>query len=222
MVEKARKAYNRKGDKETIEGILTRIQKFSEDLNLGVTMDIQDSLAKLAQLFKEDTQKLQETLEGMQSEAAQRGDQQETQHGEIRNALEEVKQLIISTGGGSGAGTVDVGASSGGTFSALPSLRASYKFVIKESGADCSSDDDDSASIGEGAFGEVFLMRGNTDNQLYAVKLIKVKKAENNGVNKKQMLQEGSNMQRLTHQNPLIGSSLVLSKRRLSLFNAKL
>jgi hypothetical protein len=201
MAEKARKAFNRKGDKAAIEDILTRIQKFSEDLNLGVTMDLQDSLAKLAQLFKEDTQKLQEMLEGMQSEAAQRGDKQEEQHGEIRNALEEMARLIVSTGGGSGAGTVDVGASSGGTFSALPSLRISYKFVIKESGADCSSDDDDSASIGEGAFGEVFLMRGNYDNQLYAVKLIKVKKAENNGVNKKQMLQEGSNMQRLTHQN---------------------
>ena len=66
MVEKARKAYNRKGDKETIEGILTRIQKFSEDLNLDVTMDIEVSLAKLTQLFKEDTQKLQETLEGPQ------------------------------------------------------------------------------------------------------------------------------------------------------------
>ena len=66
---------------------------------MGVTMDIEVSLATLAQLFKEDTQKLQETLEGMQSEAAQRGDQQEKQHGEIRNALEEVKQLIISTGG---------------------------------------------------------------------------------------------------------------------------
>ena len=64
MVEKARKAYNRKGDKETIEGILTRIQKFSEDLNLGVTMDIQDSLAKLAQLLRRTHRRCKRCLKG--------------------------------------------------------------------------------------------------------------------------------------------------------------
>jgi hypothetical protein len=173
LMDKARKVYNRNADKDTIADILTRIQKFAEDLNLGVTINIQDLLAQLTELFKADTQKLQETLEGMRREAAQRGDKHEQQHGEIRNALAEVRQLLIMNAGGSGAGVVDVGASSGDAFSSLPSLNTSYKFVVKESGADCSSDDDDSASLGEGAFGEVFLMRGRIDGKPYAVTLIK-------------------------------------------------
>jgi hypothetical protein len=113
VVDKARKAYNRNADKDTIADILKRIQKYSEDLNLGVTMDIQDLLAQLTELFKEDTQKLQDTLEGMRREAVQRGDKQEQQHGEIRNALAQVTQILIMHAGGSGGARAgDVGASS--------------------------------------------------------------------------------------------------------------
>jgi hypothetical protein len=43
-VDKARNTYNRNADKDTIADILKRIQKYSEDLNLGVAMDIQQRL----------------------------------------------------------------------------------------------------------------------------------------------------------------------------------
>ena len=86
-------------------------------------------------------------------------------------------------------------------YSHLSSLDKSYKLVVNPTGTDCSSDEDDSASLGSGAFGEVFLMRGKFDGKLYAVKWIRVKKAEQHNINKRQMLQEGGNMQRLTHQN---------------------
>jgi serine/threonine protein kinase len=200
VVDKARMAFNRNADKGTIADILTRIGKLSEDLNLGVTIEIQGSLVQLTQLFEEDTQKLQETLEGMQTKAAQRGDVQEQQHGEIRNAQEEIKRLIIASAEGSGR-VSDSADADGSIYSQLPSLDDSYKLVVKGSLADCSIDDDDSASLGSGAHGDVFLMRGRFDGELYAAKWIRVMKAEQNGVDKKQLLQEGSNMQRLTHQN---------------------
>jgi tRNA A-37 threonylcarbamoyl transferase component Bud32 len=174
------------------------------DLNLGVTINIQDALAELTDLFKEDTQKLQEALERIQKEAAERGDilflQKEEQHGEIRNAQEEIKRLIAANAKGSSGRSSDSD-NGGSIYGQLPLLDHSYKLVVKESGADCSSEDDDSASLGSGAFSEVFLMRGRTDGQLYAVKWIRVKKAEQHNINKREMLQEGSNMQRLTHVN---------------------
>jgi serine/threonine protein kinase len=68
-------------------------------------------------------------------------------------------------------------------------------------GGACESDDDE-ASLGAGAFGEVYCMRGKIDNQIYAVKQIKVKKAEKAAdMVKGQLLEEGSNMQRLNHRN---------------------
>jgi hypothetical protein len=166
VLDKARKAYNRAGDKETIEGLLVRINQFSVDLNLGLAVDIKALLAKMLALFQEDAQELQETLGQMQREAAERGDEQEKQHGEIFSALQEIR---IALAADRGSVAVD-----GDSCALLPALDDSYKMVNVVGGGNCSSDDDDAAFLGEGAFGEVYKMCGKVDGRFYAIKFIKV------------------------------------------------
>jgi tRNA A-37 threonylcarbamoyl transferase component Bud32 len=191
--------YNRGSDRETIEDLLRRIQQSSQDLNLGVVIDIKGSVDQLASLFHEDAVELQEMVKQMLQDASLREDTHERQHHEISNALEEITRVVASlqpAGGGHGKS-----GSSGNIYQDLPSVEAAYTLASTKSGAACSSDDDDNASLGSGGFGEVYLMRGKIDNTLYAVKYIRVKKAEQSGIDKMRLLKEGSNMQRLAHRN---------------------
>jgi hypothetical protein len=54
--ETVRKAYRRESDCRTIGDLLERISRISQDLNLGVVIDIKDEIRALSDLFKEDTQ----------------------------------------------------------------------------------------------------------------------------------------------------------------------
>jgi tRNA A-37 threonylcarbamoyl transferase component Bud32 len=199
VVNKARKVYNRGSDRETIKDLLRRIEQSSQDLNLGVVIDIKDSVDQLSSLFHADAVELQEMVKQMWQDASLREDTHELQHHGLSSALEEIKRVVTSLQPAGGQnGKAD---SSGNIYQDLPSLDEAYTRVSIESGAACSSDDDDNASLGSGVFGEVYLTRGKIDNKLYAVKYIRVKKAEQSGIDKMRLLMEGSNMQRLTHQN---------------------
>jgi hypothetical protein len=205
LFDKARKAYNRERDRDTMESILKRINMYSAGLHLGVSIDIKDSIDQLFQLFQEDTQKFQQTLAQMQQDAAQRDDTQEKQHQELRSAQEEIKRYIIALHSAKG---IDVQTDMNGgpsslegkdVFERLPSIDSMYQMALP-CGEEWDSDEED-ASLGSGAYGEVFCMRGKVDGKLYAVKFIKVKNAAKAGIDKQELLMEGSNMQRLTHQN---------------------
>jgi hypothetical protein len=98
-----------------------------------------------------------------------------------------VELQALAKGGGGGVENTSGGGSSS-LYSHLSPLDKSYKLVVNPTGTDCSSGENDSASLGSGAFGEVLLMRGKFDGKLYAVKWIRVKKAEQHNINKRQML----------------------------------
>jgi hypothetical protein len=162
-------------------------------------IDIKGSVDQLSSLFHEDAVELQEMVKNMLQDASLREDTRELQHHEISNALEEITRVVASLQP-AGGGHVKAD-SSGNIYQDLPSLDEAYTLASIESGAACSSDDDDNASLGSGGFGDVYLMRGKIDNKLYAVKYIRVMKAKQSGIDKMRLLKEGGNMQRLTHRH---------------------
>uniref|UniRef100_A0A6T8KR54 non-specific serine/threonine protein kinase n=1 Tax=Hemiselmis andersenii TaxID=464988 RepID=A0A6T8KR54_HEMAN len=59
----------------------------------------------------------------------------------------------------------------------------------------------DDALLGEGAFGKTYTMRSSMDDQLYAVKMINVDKAERNGLPVENLKREVQMLLRLAHKN---------------------
>eukprot|EP00291_Cryptomonas_curvata_P012704 CAMPEP_0172188156 /NCGR_PEP_ID=MMETSP1050-20130122/21749_1 /TAXON_ID=233186 /ORGANISM="Cryptomonas curvata, Strain CCAP979/52" /LENGTH=1137 /DNA_ID=CAMNT_0012862583 /DNA_START=208 /DNA_END=3617 /DNA_ORIENTATION=+ len=59
----------------------------------------------------------------------------------------------------------------------------------------------DASLLGEGAFGKTYMMRSTMDGEIYAVKMINVKKAEKNGVFVDSLKREVQMLLRLAHQN---------------------
>jgi serine/threonine protein kinase len=82
----------------------------------------------------------------------------------------------------------------------LPALEQQYQYVDVDHPHDPVPDNDD-ASLGEGAFGEVFLLKGRFQDELFAVKLLKLRKVKNAGVSTDTLRQEAANLRRLTHPN---------------------
>jgi serine/threonine protein kinase len=82
----------------------------------------------------------------------------------------------------------------------LPSVKDGYLYVDVNDPHSPVSDRDDS-SLGEGAFGEVFLAKGKFNGELVAIKMLKLKKVKSHGVSIDTMRQEAASLRRLTHIN---------------------
>jgi serine/threonine-protein kinase RIO1 len=196
------KAYNRKEDQGALEDFLTRLDRCSRDLNLKITFDIKSDVKDIAEMLQLDGVQMHDMIVAMQKEVLAQGDQLkedlfdkfDTQFNLVNDCLRELRAQKT------GPSAV---ASSGSLIDQLVAFDQQYQFVCtKEPHDDVDDDDKDEAELGAGAFGEVYLIRGKiiTDER-FAVKLLRLKKVENAGVDPITMRMEACNLRRLTHVN---------------------
>ena len=212
-----RKAYNRKEDRNALQEFLQRLDTCSRDLNLRITMDVQKSVSELkqdaenmARLLQEDGDAMRISIENLKKKIDFHRDEEAQKHEEqfhtLQNALEELSKQRLDgslSSSSSSAGSSSEGSNSVGESwcAMLPSVKQLYEYVHADHPHDPVSDRDDS-SLGEGAFGEVFLAKGKiVVEELVAIKMLKLKKVKNAGVSTDTMRQEAANLRRLNHIN---------------------
>ena len=199
----ASKAYNRKGDKAALVEFLHRLDTCSADLNLRVTMDVKKDVAEIAILLQEDGDAMREMLGELLENQDGQARNMEAQFNAIKDAINELKLQQggdLSSNSSVATTTSSNGSTTSGWCAMLPAVSEQYDYVSTDASHELVDDRDD-ASIGEGAFGEVFLTKGRFHKELYAIKLVKIKKVERAGVSTDAMRQEAANMRRLSHVN---------------------
>jgi hypothetical protein len=211
----ASKARNREAGQAALEDFLKRLDACSRDLDLRVTLGIKQSSQQLKEetasiitLLQEDGGETRDVLQEFCHAALQSQDDharvQEAQFHLLQSATSELDIRLTSSSEGSTCGSTDSSSAKKGTgwCATLPALEQQRQRADVDHPHDPASDNGD-ASLGEEAFGEVFLLRGRFQDELFAVKLLKLRKGKNAGVSTETLRQEAANLRRLTHPNTI-------------------
>jgi hypothetical protein len=182
------KHWNHESDKEKFRELATRLDSLIQEMQLGILTDTRVFLQRLDRDHDLDLEDIKQQLEGLGAGQGHLLEGQAAMLHMLRAVQEQMSRAQFAAG-------------AAGAPSALGA--ADQYLMVDKEGRKMEEDDDDTdaAVLGSGSFGDIFRMKNKLDSRICAVKVVNVKKAEQQGVKMEHVTREAQTMGGINHRN---------------------